>query len=85
MINLSTIELNKWLKSLGVDKEKAKKIKGDRRRLKNNGYAVDKRKRKLDEEADLKNQGCNSIDTLNFGRQTGPYSGPHSVLRHYKF
>ena len=34
-------------------------------------------------------QGCNSKDTLNFGhktwRQTGPHSGPNSVLGHYKF
>ena len=33
--------------------------------------------------------GCNSIGTLNFGRkigrQTGPHSGPNSVLEHYKF
>ena len=33
--------------------------------------------------------GCNSIDILNFvlqtGRETGPSSGPHSVLGHSEF
>ena len=37
----------------------------------------------------LKDQGCNSIDTLNFacktGPQIGPCSGPKSVLGHFKF
>ena len=32
-------------------------------------------------ERDLKLvQGCNSVDTLNSGRHTGPHSGPNSVL-----
>ena len=34
-------------------------------------------------------QGCNSIDIMNFGHktgnETGPSSGPNSVLGHYKF
>ena len=34
-------------------------------------------------------QGCNSIDTLNFGHKIGPktqpHSGPNSVLGHKKF
>ena len=30
-------------------------------------------------------QGCNSIDTLNFGRNTGLGSGPKSVLEHSNF
>ena len=29
-------------------------------------------------------QGCNSIDTLNFRHNTGPHSGPNSVLGHSK-
>ena len=29
-------------------------------------------------------QGCNSIDTLNFEGQTGPHSGPNSALGHCK-
>ena len=32
-----------------------------------------------------RDQGCNSIDILNFGHKTGPSSGPTSVLGHYKF
>ena len=37
----------------------------------------------------VESQGCNSIDILNFGpqtgRKTGPSSGPHSVLGHSEF
>ena len=29
--------------------------------------------------------GVNSIDIMNLGHETGPSSGPNSVLGHYKF
>eukprot|EP00095_Tigriopus_kingsejongensis_P004719 maker-scaffold931_size79642-snap-gene-0.9 protein:Tk04719 transcript:maker-scaffold931_size79642-snap-gene-0.9-mRNA-1 annotation:"transcription factor maf" len=56
LLTISTKDLNKLLKKLNVDKNRAKDIKRERRTLKNRGYASNCRVKRDDEKVELEDE-----------------------------